>query len=251
MANDRSELLQGLTLTDHLTELRDRLIRSVWAVFFCSIVAWFFREPIFRILSGPIAGQLKDGSLIYTGPIDMFVVYLKLTIATGTAMAMPIWLYQAWRFVAPGLYANEKKYGAAFILSGTGLFVIGVMFAYFLVLPAGLHFLLQMQPDPETSNVRAMIDITKYLSFLTTTALVFGLAFELPLVLTLLGVLGIIDQHFLREKRRYAIVLMALVAAVVTPPDALSMLMLLGPMCLLYEISIFLVGILGRKREAI
>jgi sec-independent protein translocase protein TatC len=241
------ETEQAQSLTDHLTELRDRLVKSIWAIALCSVAAWFFKKQIFLFLSAPIEGGLKEGSLVYTGPVDMFVVYIKIAVVTGVAASCPVWLYQIWRFVAPGLYSHEKKYSVAFIFSGTALFLIGVSFAYYLVLPTGLHFLLDLQPDPATTKIRAMIDITKYLSFLTTTALVFGLAFELPLALVLLGLMGIIDQKFLREKRRFAIVVLAAVSAVVTPPDALSMMMLLVPLYFLYELSIIVVGLLVRK----
>ncbi len=237
------------TLTDHLTELRDRLVKSIWAIAICSVAAWFFKEEIFMFLSRPIEHALNEGSLVYSGPVDMFVVYLKLAIVTGISLSCPIWLYQLWAFVAPALFAHEKKYSFAFIFCGTTLFVIGVTFAYYLVVPAGLKFLLGLQPDAEISKVRAMIDITKYLGFLTTTTLVFGLAFELPLALTLLAMMGVIDQKFLKEKRRFAIFGMAAVSAVVTPPDALSMLMLLVPLCFLYELSIITVGILVQRRD--
>ncbi|MCM2282633.1 MAG: twin-arginine translocase subunit TatC [Bdellovibrionaceae bacterium] len=247
MAADPHESQSNYTLIDHLSELRDRIVRSVWAVVVCAVAAWFFKEPIFQLLTDPIAPQLQQGSLVFTNVVDPFMINLKISIVTGITFATPIWLYQAWMFIAPGLYANEKKYTVGFITAGTLLFVIGVVFAYLLVLPAGLKFLLEMAPNPENSPVRAMIDITKYLSFLTTTALVFGLAFEMPLAITMLGVIGIIDQRFLREKRRFAILGMAILAAIVTPPDALSMLLLLLPLMVLYEISILVVGLLGSK----
>lgn len=247
MQAEDSESTPGLTLTDHLTELRDRVVKSLYAVVLCSVAAWFVKEQIFEILTAPIKPQLDQGSLVYTNVVDPFLVNLKIAAVAGITLATPIWLYQAWKFIAPGLYAQEKRYTVGFIVSGTLLFLFGIVFAYMLVLPAGLKFLLEMAPDPDSSKVQAMIDITKYLGFLTTTALVFGLAFELPLAITMLGVMGVVDQKFLREKRRFAILGMAIVAAIVTPPDAISMLLLLGPLCLLYEISIFLVGLLGNK----
>lgn len=247
MEVDHSGQTQGHSLTDHLTELRDRVVRCAWAVLACSILAWFFKEQILEILTEPIEPQLQQGSLVFTNVVDPFMINLRISIVAGITLATPIWLYQAWKFVAPGLYAKEKKYTVGFIISGTVLFVTGVVFSYMLVLPAGLKFLLEMAPSPESSALRAMIDITKYLSFLTTTALVFGLAFELPLVITMLGVLGIVDQNGLRQKRRFAILGMAILAAIVTPPDALSMMLLLVPLCILYEISIILVGMLGTK----
>lgn len=237
----------GQTLTDHLAELRDRIVKSLYAIIVFSVGAWFFRGEIFDFLIAPVSSQMKTGNLQFINLVDPFMVNLKIAVVTGIAFATPVWLYQSWLFIAPGLYAKERRYTVAFISSGTLLFVIGVAFAYYLVLPAAVHFFISQAPDPALSKVEVAPDITFYLSLITTMALVFGLAFELPLAITLLGVIGIVDAKFLKEKRRFAILGLAIVAAVVTPPDALSMLMLLIPLCVLYEISILLVGMLGRK----
>lgn len=249
MGSSETEPSQGLTLIDHLTELRDRLVRSIFAIVVCTGICWFFKEQIFLFLSKPLADHLKDGSMVQTGIADFFVVYLKISFICGIALSCPFWLYQLWSFVAPGLYNHEKRYMLAFISTGTLLLFVGAAFAYYFVLPAGFHYFLNLQPHAETAKVQSMIDITGYLSFVATTALVFGVAFELPLVITLLGVIGVIDQAGLREKRRYAIMGMSIVAAIVTPPDAFSMLALLIPLCVLYEISIITVGLFGRKRS--
>lgn len=235
----------GQTLIEHLAELRDRLIKAAWAIAVATLCCWFFNEQLFDILRRPILEtKLLDG-LVFTHPVDSFMAHVKVAVAGGVIASCPFWLYQVWRFVAPGLYEHERKFGIMFIASGTVLFGIGVSFAYFLVLPAAFKFLLGFGGGTD----KPMITIQDYFSFFTSMMLVFGFAFELPLVIVVLGAIGIVDQKFLREKRRIMIVVMAVIAAVVTPPDAASMLMLLVPLILLYEMSIFLVGMIGSRKK--
>ncbi len=236
---------QGQTLTDHLSELRDRLIKSAYGILAMMVVAWNFREKVLESIVAPVQQYLPNGKLIFLSPTDMFMAHIKITAMLGIIFSCPIWLYQLWKFISPGLYAHEKKYSVAFIGSGVGLFLLGSGFCYFLVLPAALKFLLQ---EFGSSVGQAMLTLEEYLSFFVTMILVFGAAFEMPLIIVLLGLFGIVDQKFLREKRRYAIVILAIVAAIVTPPDLLSMLMLLVPLMVLYEISILIVGLLGRRK---
>jgi sec-independent protein translocase protein TatC len=234
------------TLVDHLTELRDRLVKSAWAIAFTTALCLAFSEQLFTLVRHPIAHHLPGGGLVFTNPMDKFLAHMKLSVVCGVILACPIWIFQVWKFVAPGLYAHEKKYSAAFVCSGIALFLMGCSFAYFLVLPTAFEFLFNFGGSVD----KPLITITEYLSFFSTMILVFGASFELPLILVILGVLGLVSSQMLREKRRYAIVVLATLAAVITPPDVLSMLMLLVPMTILYEISILVVQVVERKRQA-
>ncbi|MCJ8278168.1 MAG: twin-arginine translocase subunit TatC, partial [Bdellovibrionales bacterium] len=169
----------------------------------------------------------------------------KVSILAGVIMATPFWVYQLWMFIAPGLYKSERKYGLAFIFFGSTLFLTGINFVYFVVYPLAFEFLLKFGGEAD----KAMIRINDYLSFFMTTTLVFGLAFELPLVLTILGIMGIVNKQILIALRRYAIIVICILSAMITPPDIMSMVLLVLPLCGLYEVSIVLVGIFGQKLE--
>lgn len=235
---------QPQTLTDHLSELRFRIVRSAMAVFVGMILAWNFADRILDKIVAPVRSYVPNGKLIFLSPTDMFIAHIKIAAMAGIILSCPFWIYQFWKFVSPGLYAHEKKYSVLFIGSGVALFLVGCGFCYFLVLPAALHFLLTFG----SGEGQAMITLGEYLSFFTTMILVFGASFEMPLVIVILGLFGIVDQAFLREKRRYAIVILALICAVVTPPDVASMLMLLVPLYVLYELSILVIGLTGRRK---
>lgn len=234
------------SLVEHLTELRVRLIYSAYILIAATGLCYGFSEKIFNFIRAPIAPYLPNGGLIYTGPMDKFLAHLKLSFVCGVLISCPFWLYQIWKFVAPGLYSKERKYSVGFICSGTILFLAGSSFAYYVVLPMAFKFLMNFGGDVD----KPMISIDQYLGFFTQMCLMFGLAFELPLVLTVLGMLGIVSQKFLKEKRRYAVVVLAIGCAIITPPDLLSMIMMLIPMLALYEIAIVFVGIFERKRVA-
>jgi sec-independent protein translocase protein TatC len=231
------------TLTSHLEELRTRVINCAYIVTLGSIVGYMYSDKLFEVIRQPIKAYLPDGGLIFTNPVDKFAAFLRISIFAGLVLTCPFWLYQLWRFIAPGLYAKEKKYSLVFIFSGSGLFCTGLAFAYFLVFPMAFNFLLNFGGNVD----KPMITIDEYLSFITTTSVVFGLMFEMPLVLVILGMMGVIEQRTLRESRRYAIVLLSVISALVTPPDVLSMFLLLIPMILLYELSIILVGALAER----
>ena len=179
--------------------------------------------------------------------MDKFMAHLKVSFLASIILTCPLWLSQVWLFVAPGLYANEKKYVIGFIGFGSILFLTGVSFVYFVVYPTAFGFLMSFGGETDV----AMISISEYLSFFTTTTLVFGAAFEMPLLLTVLGMMGIIDHHFLSKMRRYALVLLAALSAMVTPPDVLSMILMLIPMVILYEISVLLVRFFGAKSPGV
>lgn len=245
MTDGSSHASASTTLIDHLTELRDRLIRSAFAIIIATGFALYFSEIIFDLVRSPIAAHLPEGGLVFTNPLDKFMGHIKVSLVSGIILACPIWLYQVWKFVSPGLYAHEKRYSILFVFTGVLLFVVGVSFAYFLVLPAAFKFLFSFGGTTD----RPLITISEYLSFFSTMTLVFGCCFELPLILVILGLIGLISAKALREKRRFAIVGMAFVSAILTPPDVLSMLLLLVPLMVLYEISIIVVSIFEKKRS--
>lgn len=244
----RSEELDAKSesLYDHLAELRTRLINCVLILLVATIACYAFSEQIFDFVRAPILPYLPEGGLIYTGPLDKFIAHLKLSLLTGVLVSCPLWLYQVWLFIAPGLYNKEKRYSAAFIFSGTGLFVLGACFAYFVAMPMAFGFLMTFGGDVD----KPMISIDQYMGFFTQMCLMFGLAFEMPLIIIVLGMMGIVSQQFLKKNRRYAIMTIAVVAAIITPPDLLSMVMMLGPMLLLFEAGVFIVGFFEKKREA-
>jgi sec-independent protein translocase protein TatC len=210
------------------------------------LVCYNFTEKIFEFIRAPIAPYLPTQGLVFTAPADKFIAHLKIAFFGGILLACPFWLGQIWQFIAPGLHSKEKKYSVGFMAFGTILFFLGISFAYFLAFPAAFKFLLQYGGMTDSP----MITISEYLSFFLWTSFFFGLSFELPLVLVMLALVGLVNKKFLQEKRRYAIVGIAFISAVVTPPDLLSMVLLLVPMVFLYEISIFLVGFF-EKREPI
>jgi sec-independent protein translocase protein TatC len=200
---------------------------------------------LIRKLILPFLGD--KGGLVYTGVMDKFMAHVKLGALGGLVLTCPYWLYHVWQFVSPGLYKKEKKYALGFIFSGTVLFLTGVSFVYFFVYPAAFEYLLSVGGDID----KPMITIDEYLGFFAMTTLMFGVAFELPVVLVILAMMGIIDAPFLKKQRRYAIVVLAFVAAILTPPDVISMCMMLVPMIILYESSIWVIQFLVAKRENI
>lgn len=232
------------SLYEHLSELRSRIINCVYILVISTSFCYAYSETIFNYVRKPIAAYLPGGGLIYTGPLDKFIAHLKLSVVCGILVACPFLLYQVWKFIAPGLYAKERKYAIGFILSGTGLFFLGAAFSYFIALPMAFEFLMSFGGDVD----KPMISIDQYMGFFTQMCLMFGVAFELPLVIIVLGMMGIVSQAFLRKNRRYAVMIIAILAAVITPPDVLSMILMLAPMWLLFEVSVFVVGIFESKR---
>ena len=237
---------QHQSLIEHLTELRTRLVRALYFIVAGFIISWIFSDKIFDVIRMPIAPFLKEGGLVFTAPTDKLMAHLKISGLAGIILSCPFWFYELWKFVAPGLYQKERKWAYGFVTFGSILFLVGISFAYFLVFPMAFKYLLGFGGNTDSP----MITIQEYISFFMTTSLVFGLAFEMPLVITFLGMIGVVDAKFLANKRRYAFMVLAVVSAIFTPPDVLSMLLMLVPMALLYELSILLVRFLGKDREA-
>lgn len=246
MSDFHESELNRQSLLDHLVELRQRLIYSIIAIFLGMVVCYNFTTEIFEIIRAPIQNFLPSGGLIFTAPSEKFIAHLKIAFFSGFVVSCPVWMFHIWKFVSPGLYSKEKKVAVGFIFSGIFLFIVGIMFSYFFVMPVAFEFLMGYGGQVD----QAMITIDQYLSFFLMMTLMFGISFELPLILVVLGMFGIVTQKFLKEKRRYAVVALTVMSAVLTPPDIISMVMMLIPMLFLFEISVVLVGFFERKKKA-
>jgi sec-independent protein translocase protein TatC len=231
----------------HLIELRQRLVRSAIAIVVVFLALSPFMRDIFEVLSAPLMSVLPAGTkLIATGVITPFMVPLKLTLFVSFLIALPYVLYQAWAFVAPGLYLHEKRLAAPIIASSMAMFGLGMAYCYFVVF--GLVFRFIANFAPATVNVAP--DIDAYFSFVLGLFLAFGLTFEVPIVVVMLARFGIADVDRLKASRPYVIVGAFIVAAIFTPPDVISQLLLAVPLCLLYEVGIQVARLVGKRPES-
>lgn len=234
------------TFLSHLVELRDRLIRALIAVgiVFLALVNW--ARDIYTLLAAPMLAALPEGGhMIATDVAGAFFVPMKVTLMVAFLIALPYVLYQAWAFVAPGLYQHEKKLALPLLLASVVLFFIGMSFAYFIVFPTVFGFINKFAPE----GVAVMTDIDKYLSFVLTTFLAFGVTFEVPVVVIVLVRVGLVSIEKLKEIRPYVIVGCFVVGAIFTPPDVLSQFMLAVPMWLLYELGIVFARFIGKSAD--
>lgn len=236
-----------LPLTSHLQELRKRLILSFISVGVGFILCYAFSQNLFDILSKPLLKMMPSGStLIFTSVAEAFFTYMKVAFIAGLMLASPFVLFQIWAFVAPGLYRHEKRYVIPFLTAGSFFFILGVLFAYFVAIPVGFRFLLGYATD----FIKPMPSMKEYLSFSIKFLLAFGLVFEFPVVLVLLARIGVVDAKTMARHRKYAILLIFIFAAVMTPPDIISQLLMAIPLMGLYELSILLSKIFGKKTKA-
>ena len=232
---------KNLTLIGHLSELRKRITIVAIALITTSTVSYFYVEPL-------IDGIIKLApslEFIYVAPAEMLLAYVKISIIAGLIISAPIIFWQIWAFVKPGLIKQEKKYIVVSLIGGSFFFITGVVFAYLVVLPFMLQFFANMQ----TEDIKPMISFGTYVGFITTILLCFGLVFETPILMILLTRFGIIKVKFFTENRKYIILIIFVVAAIVTPPDIISQILLAVPMILLFEIGIIL-SKLGLRKKA-
>lgn len=239
------------TFVSHLVELRDRLIKALlaWLVVLVPLITppWFLAGKLFDFVSRPMIDALPVGSkMIATGVIAPFFIPLKIAMLAAFLGALPIILYQAWAFVAPGLYKHEKRFVLPLIFTSTLLFFVGMAFCYFFVFQMVFTFIAQMAP----SSITVAPDIENYFSFVIGMFFAFGLAFETPVVVVVLVATGLVSLETLREVRRYVIVGAFVIAAVVTPPDVASQLSLAIPLCILYEIGIIFARFFVKAKAA-
>jgi len=212
----------------HLHELRDRIIKSLVVFAVCAAIAWNFLDPIIQFVVKPL------GRIVFTSPEEAFNARMTLALIGGFLLSLPFTLYQLWKFISAGLTPQEQKYVKIFGPLSLGFFFAGVLFGYCVMLPISLNFLLSFS----SAWMVPMITVDKYISFVGTIILSSGVAFELPLILAFLGRIGIATPEFLRQKRPYAIVFILIVAAILTPPDVVSQIILALPMLFLYELGV-------------
>jgi sec-independent protein translocase protein TatC len=221
----------------HLVELRDRLIRSLLAIGIIFICLFPWAKELYALLAQPLLATLpRGGQMIATDVVGVFLVPMKVALMVAFLIALPYVLYQVWAFVAPGLYIHEKRLALPLVAASVILFFVGMAFAYFLVFPTVFGFMARMAPE----GVAWMTDIEKYLSFVITTFIAFGVTFEVPVVVIVLVQMHIVELATLREWRPYVIVGAFVIGAIFTPPDVISQLMLAIPLCLLYELGMLM-----------
>ena len=234
-----------LPFTAHLEELRRRLITCFIAVGVGFVLSYGFKEELFKILLIPLLSVMKAGEeLIFTGLPEAFFTYLKVAFLSGLIIASPVLIYQFWMFVAPGLYKKERHTLIPIIILSSLFLIGGSMFGYFIVFPLGFKFFLGFSNE----TIHARLSIKEYLGLASKLLLAFGIVFELPIVITFLARLGIVSVDFLKKNRKYALLLFFVGAALLTPPDVVTQVMMALPLMVLYEISIIGARIFGRKK---
>ncbi len=245
--DNKDEKLAEGSLISHLLELRDRLLWAVLGVVIVFIPAAVFRNEIFELIAKPMLEQLGSGSsMIATGVMSPFLTPFKVAFFFALFVAMPWVLYQVWAFVAPGLYRKERNFAVPLLVSSIGLFYFGIFFAYRFVLPMAFRFTTHSAPE----GVKAMPDINVYIDFVLRMFLAFGVAFEVPVVVVLLVLTGLVPVEKFAGARGYVVIGIFVAAAILTPPDPLSQILMAGPMWLLYEGGVLMARMLVRKRAA-
>ncbi len=234
-----------LPFTAHLEELRKRFIICFIAVGVGFLVNYAFKEKIFEFMAIPLLGSLPEQNswMIFTGVSEAFFTYLKVSLLGGFFLALPVIFYQFWAFVAPGLYKKEKVVVVPFVIFSTLFFIAGSSFGYFVVFPFGFKYLMGFASD----GIRPFPSVREYFSFATKLLLAFGLVFEMPVISYFLSRIGLLSYKTLAKNRRYSIVIAFILSSALTPPDVVTQLMMAGPLVILFEISVQVARIFGRK----
>ncbi len=239
------EIEEKKPFLEHLEELRRRLLICIIAVAVGFVISYFFSDKAFLILIKPLTEVLpKESHLIFTNLPEMFLTYLKVSLVMGIMLATPVIFYELWKFVAPGLYQNEKRFIVPFVVCSCVLFLGGSIFGYFVVFPFGFKFFLGFSNE----YIKALPSVKQYFSFAMKLLIAFGIVFELPVITYFLTKVRLLSPQFLKKNRRYAIVVIFALAAIFTPPDIMTQFMMAIPLILLYEISIF-VSYLAYEKE--
>jgi sec-independent protein translocase protein TatC len=244
------------TISEHLLELRSRIIKSLIFFVLAFIISYINADKIYDFLLQPYVKALgSDGlankRLIFTALQETFVTYLKLSFFSALFFSFPIFLIQIWKFIAPGLYSNEKKAILPFMIATPVLFLLGAFLAYQFIMPLAIKFFLSFESLTSQTSMPIQLEakVSEYLSLIMIFMIAFGLSFELPVLLILLATVGFIDSKYLSERRRYIIVIIFIVAAIITPPDPVSQIGLAIPLMLLYEISILIIKYLEKNKN--
>ena len=243
------------SFVEHLTELRSRLVKSIIYLFIFFIVCYFFAENIYGFLLAPYAEAVKDDEvgrrMIFTALQETFITYLKVAFFAAMFIASPIILTQIWKFVAPGLYKNEKKALLPYLIATPVLFLLGGMLVYYLIMPLAIKFFLSFETSAHLSNLPIQLEakVNEYLSLIMRLIFAFGISFQLPVLLSLLARVGFINSQYLKKRRKYVIIIIFAVAAVLTPPDPITQIGLGIPLLILYELSILSVRLIEKKKN--